>query len=59
MIPNIDLAFSVNIQTRKLEAITGNNITEFRDGMFTQAPFDESGGLASVNIKLYIAATNN
>lgn len=49
----------LNPQTREVKAFAGTGEAGYTDGPAAQAQFNEPGGLAAANGKLYIADTNN
>jgi DNA-binding beta-propeller fold protein YncE len=49
----------LNPQTREVHAFAGTGVAGFQDGPCSQAQFNEPGGLAAAEGKLYVADTNN
>ena len=49
----------LNPQTREVRSFAGTGTAGFKDGAPGEAQFNEPGGLAAANGKLYVADTNN
>ena len=49
----------INPKTREVKSFAGTAVAGFQDGGPNVAQFNEPGGLASANGKLYVADTNN